>query len=43
LERVSPLPLHEVRVETYGAFFMIGEVHAESVFQACAKQLNLIL
>ena len=43
LERVSPLPLQEVRVETYGAFFMIGEVHTESIFQACAQQLNLIL
>ena len=42
LERVSPLPLQEVRVETYGAF-VIGEVHTESVFQACAKLLNLVL
>jgi hypothetical protein len=42
LKRVSPLPLQEVRVETYGAF-MIGEVHAESVFQACTQQMDLVL
>jgi hypothetical protein len=42
LERVSPLPLQEVRVETYGAF-VIGEVHAESVLQACTQKLDLVL